>query len=103
MVTLRRFLTAEPTKMGRPFLGISDEVLFNAGKNLTFNHFDQNRVSLMIGTQYKSLQIQTGYMNRFVKTGPQAFTQNHTLVIWITHTIKAPHLFHPHKSEMDGE
>ena len=58
MVTLRKFLTENETSIGKPFLNLSEELLLNFGKNVTYNLFDQNRISFMIGTQHKNMQLQ---------------------------------------------
>jgi hypothetical protein len=103
MATLRKFVTANETAIGKPFVGVSNELLLNFGKNVTFNRFDQNRLSLMAGTQYKNMQLQLGYMNRYVKTGTNQFTQNHTLVIWFTQKFNTKRLKTPSDMELDGE
>lgn len=103
MATVRKFVTANETSIGKPFIGVSDELLLNFGKNVTFNRFDQNRFSLMAGTQYKNMQLQLGYMNRYVKTGTNQFTQNHTLVIWFTHKFNSKKMKIQTDVELDGE
>lgn len=103
MATIRKFLTVNETAIGKPFISISDELLLNFGKNVTFNRFDQNRFSLMAGTQYKNMQLQLGYMNRYVKTGIDQFTQNHTLVIWFTHKFNGKRMITKSDVELDGE
>jgi hypothetical protein len=103
MITLRKFLTTEPTTIGRPFVGLSEELLLNFGSQVTFNRFDQNRVSLMLGTQYKNIQLQVGYMNRLVKTGENQFVRNNTLVIWITHQLNLKVKSPAKIAEHDGE
>lgn len=86
-----------------PFVSLNNEVLLNFGQTVTFNTFDQNRVSLMLGIQQKNLQFQAGYMNRFVQTGERQYIQNHTLVVWITHRFNVQQLLQHHNHEMDGE
>lgn len=103
MTTLRKFITANETTIGRPFVGISNELLLNFGANVTFNRFDQNRISLTAGTKYKNIQVQVGYMNRYVKTGPDRFTQNHTLVLWVTHNLNVKRTATKSDTELDGE
>lgn len=103
MFTLRKFLTPTETSIGKPFISLNDELLLNFGKRVTYNRFDQNRISLMVGTQHKSIQIQMGYMNRFVKTGADQFTENHTLIIWCTHKFNNKRLATKHNAEPDGE
>lgn len=103
MLTVRKFLTANETSIGKPFISLSEELLLNFGKNVISNHFDQNRISLMVGTKHKNIQIQIGYMNRFVKTGTEQFLQYHTLVIWFTHRFGVNHLKTENDVELDGE
>jgi hypothetical protein len=62
------------------YVVISDEVLLNFGSEITYNTFDQNRLSLSFGVQSKQTQYQIGLMNRFVQTAQSKYTLNHTLV-----------------------
>jgi hypothetical protein len=103
MATLRKFITKQETTIGKPFIGISDELLLNFGKNVTFNRFDQNRLSLIVGTQYRTIQVQFGYMNRYVKATPNQFIQNHTLLLWVTHTFNLKRTVTENNVEQDGE
>ncbi len=75
-------------KEGTPFINLADEVLLNFGKEILYNQFDQNRVSLTTGIQFKDLVFQTGYMYRFVQqsTGNR-FINNHLWIVWVNHTI----------------
>ena len=41
-----------------PFILVSDEVLLNLGKEVTYNTFDQNRILLSIGVQKGNTQLQ---------------------------------------------
>ncbi|MBA4057968.1 MAG: DUF2490 domain-containing protein, partial [Marivirga sp.] len=46
-----------------PFLFFNDELHINAGKNIVYNYFDQNRLFLGLGYQFTShLNAQLGYM-----------------------------------------
>lgn len=103
MLTVRKFFTENETSLGRPFINLSEELLLNFGRNVTFNRLDQNRISLMIGTQYRNIQIQMGYMNRLVKTGSEQFIQNHMLVIWFIHRFSIKKLKIETDVELDGE
>ncbi|WP_180336283.1 DUF2490 domain-containing protein [Pontibacter ramchanderi] len=70
-----------------PSLALSNELLMNLGDEAPAP-FDQNRISLMAAARYRSLMLQTGYMNRYVQAAtPGRFTSNHTLVIWLFHTL----------------
>lgn len=66
-----------------PFVTLANEVLVNFGKEVVTNHFDQNRISLMMGLKKKNIQVMTGYMDRFVQNTPTSFTRNHTWVVWV--------------------
>jgi hypothetical protein len=49
-----------------PFVFLNDEVHINAGKNIVYNYFDQNRLFLGVGYQFTShLNAHIGYMNVF--------------------------------------
>lgn len=103
MATARKFITPTSTVVGKPFVGVSEELLLNFGSSVTFNTFDQNRISLMLGTQFQHVQLQIGYMRRFVKTGPEQFVRNHTLVIWFTHQINQESANKRRETHQDGE
>lgn len=84
-----RFLTAIkksflPDRKYTPFVAVSDEVLLNFGKNVSYNTFDQNRIMFSVGLQHGRTQYQTGFMNRFVQTGVSQYISNNTLVFWVT-------------------
>ncbi len=104
-----RFLTSfrrnmPPTNQGWiPFVSLNNELLVNFGRTITYNTFDQNRVSVMGGLQMRRMQVQLGYMHRYVQTGERQFRAAHTLVVWITHRINARQLLQQHGHEMDGE
>lgn len=75
-------------KEGTPFINLADEVLFNFGKEILYNQFDQNRISLTTGIQFKNLVFQTGYMYRFVQqSAGNQLIHNHLWIIWVNHTI----------------
>jgi hypothetical protein len=84
LVSVKRMLLTDATRAAKPYISVSDEVLLNFGKEVSFNTFDQNRLSLALGLQTANTQYQLGFMNRFVQTGPDRYTLNHTLVLWIT-------------------
>src|SRR5690606_18643273 len=68
----------------RPYVSLSDEILINFGKDVTYNTFDQNRLSIAFGVAAPHIQYQLGLMSRYVQTGPTNFTINNTLVLWVT-------------------
>jgi hypothetical protein len=67
-----------------PFVTVSNEILLNFGKGVTYNVFDQNRLSLAGGMQYGNTQYQLGFMNRLVQTSKYQYALNHTILLWIT-------------------
>ena len=71
-----------------PFLVLSNEILLNFGKEIVYNTFDQNRLSMAFGIKHGHLQWQIGYMNRYVQSSSGGvFQQNHTLYLWTSHTL----------------
>jgi hypothetical protein len=66
-----------------PYIVLSNETLLNFGRPITYNTFDQNRISISAGLQKKQTQYQLGLMNRFVQTAPSRYTLNHTVVFWV--------------------
>ncbi len=68
----------------RPYVSLSNEILINFGKEITYNTFDQNRISIAFGVAAPHTQYQLGLMSRYVQTGPASFTNNNTLVLWVT-------------------
>lgn len=82
-ITKKRF---EPH--GLQFL-VNDELFVNFGKNIVYNHFDQNR--LFVGLVYqvnKHAQLHAGYMNLYqqLAAGNQ-FRNQHTVRIFYFHNI----------------
>lgn len=74
---------------GTPFLTISDEVHINAGRQITYNYFDQNRFSVGLGYQFsKTMNAQLTYMNLFqqLPVGNQ-FNNNHVLRLFFFHNL----------------
>ena len=84
LVSIRKMFLTDAIKSAKPYISVSDEVLLNFGKEVSFNTFDQNRLSVAFGLQTSNTQYQLGFMNRFVQTGPDRYTLNHTVVFWIT-------------------
>lgn len=68
---------------------LQNETFVNAGKQITYNYFDQNR--FFVGLSYpiqKNLLIQGGYMNLFQQTAAgNAFVSNHTARLFVFHTL----------------
>jgi hypothetical protein len=88
LISMRFPLIGTEIKGGTPFINFSNEILVNFGKNVGFNHLDQNRFWVTFGWQITNLTIQTGYMHRFVQlpTGLN-FNTNHTFILWVTHNF----------------
>jgi hypothetical protein len=84
LMSLKRNLSNKTEREFMPYVAVSNEVLLNFGKEITYNTFDQNRISVSLGVQHKKTQYQLGFMNRFVQNGPSRYTLNHTLVFWVT-------------------
>jgi hypothetical protein len=102
LVSFRRNFST-PSTSWQPFVSLNNEVLLNFGRTITYNTFDQNRISVMAGIQHKGFQVQLGYMSRFVQTGERQFSNFHTGVLWITQRFNAQSLLQHHGHEMDGE
>ncbi|MFD2570109.1 DUF2490 domain-containing protein [Spirosoma soli] len=79
----------ETIQPGVPNFVLQDEVFVNAGKQITYNYFDQNR--FFVGVSYpfsKSLTAQLGYMNQFVQQpAGSSFVSNRTLRFFVFHTL----------------
>lgn len=71
-----------------PFASVNNEVFVNFGKNVTWNYFDQNRLWINIGYQFKKTTFQLGYMMRFVQlSAPGNMALYHTPLLWITQAL----------------
>lgn len=84
----------------RPYASLSDEIMVNFGKEVTYNNFDQNRISIALGIAGLHTQYQLGLMSRYVQTGPSKFTINNTLVLWVTQKFdfrRKPETIHSEK------
>lgn len=85
-------LKLSDTKTDRKLLlNISDEVFINAGKEITYNVFDNNR--LLIGVTYQqssNLSFFLGYINQFGQRSRPATYENSDIInVGITHKISA--------------
>lgn len=75
------------------FFAFNDEIHINAGSQITYNYFDQNRLFLGLGYQFsKSLNAQLGYMNLFqqLPAGNQ-FNNNHVIRLFFFHNLDLRH------------
>jgi hypothetical protein len=72
-----------------PFFILNDEIHINAGKQITYNYFDQNRFFLGFGYQFtKHLNAQLGYMNLFQQLpAGNRFNNNHTIRLFFFNNI----------------
>lgn len=72
-----------------PFLAFNDEIHVNAGKQITYNYFDQNRFFVGVGYQFtKTLNAQVGYMNVFQQLpAGNRFNNNHTIRLFFFHNL----------------
>jgi hypothetical protein len=71
------------------FFAFNDEIHINAGKNITYNYFDQNRLFVGLGYQFsKKLNAQLGYMNLFqqLPVGNQ-YVNNYVLRLFFFHNL----------------
>lgn len=84
-----RYFFPKQTQTGKWFAMASDEILFNAGKEISDGfRLDQNRISIGIGYQYKNFTVQVAYMNQIIES-PNAYTfnMNHNLQILMFHNF----------------
>jgi hypothetical protein len=74
---------------GVPFVAFNNEVHINAGKQITYNYFDQNRFFLGLGYQFsKTVNAQLGYMNLFQQLpAGNRFNNNHVLRLFVFHNV----------------
>ena len=71
-------------------LTVTNEILMNAGKQITYNYFDQNRVHASLGYQLtKTLNVQAGYMYVFsqLAAGNQ-YLHGHVWRLSLLHNVK---------------
>lgn len=71
------------------FFAFNDEVHINAGKEITYNVFDQNRLFFGLGYQFhKGFNVQVGYMNQFQQLpAGNRFNSNNVLRIFAFHNL----------------
>ncbi|MFN4298130.1 MAG: DUF2490 domain-containing protein [Thermaurantimonas sp.] len=88
MSSLRFPLVGRSLGNYKPFFSINNEILFNFGKNIIWNYFDQNRSWINFGYQIPNATFQLGYMLRWVQgSTPGNVTYYHTALFWVTHVI----------------
>jgi long-subunit fatty acid transport protein len=72
-----------------PFLFFNNEIHINAGKNIVYNYFDQNRLFIGFGYQFTShVNAHFGYMNVFqqLPAGDQ-YVNIHALRLFVFHNL----------------
>lgn len=72
-----------------PFLFFNDELHINAGKNIVYNYFDQNRLFLGLGYQFTShLNAQLGYMYIFQQLpSGDKYANIHAIRFFVFHNL----------------
>ncbi|WP_266368393.1 DUF2490 domain-containing protein [Tellurirhabdus rosea] len=82
-------LTKPQMQPGVPNFVFQNELHLNAGKQITYNYFDQNR--FFVGFSYpfsKSLTLQAGYMNLFQQLpAGNRFANNHVARLFLFQTL----------------
>lgn len=80
-----------PLKLGdgKNYVGISDEVFFNFGKNVDRNMFDQNRAYVALGRDVgHQTRLEVGFMEQTLqRRGGQVFENNHTIQFTVNSKI----------------
>lgn len=71
------------------YLSFADEVMINSGKEISYNYFDQNRLSFGIGFKSNELfNVIISYMNVFIQKNQVAtYEKNNALVLNIYHNF----------------
>lgn len=72
-----------------PFIFLNDEIHINAGKNITNNYFDQNRLFAGLGYQFTNqLNAQLGYLFVFQQlTAPNTFVHIDAIRFFVFHNL----------------
>ncbi|MFL5764724.1 MAG: DUF2490 domain-containing protein [Bacteroidia bacterium] len=89
-----RYQLALQVALNKPSIGdntiyflVSDEVMMNSGKEITYNYFDQNRLAAGFGYKLNSaFGVTLSYMNVFIqKNAIATYEKNNVLVINLFH------------------
>ncbi|HEY0029702.1 MAG TPA: DUF2490 domain-containing protein [Bacteroidia bacterium] len=69
------------------YLSFADEIMLNSGREIAYNYFDQNRLSIGLGYKWTDLfNLTVSYMNVFIhKSQPATYEKNNVLVINVYH------------------
>ena len=70
----------------RNYLGMSDEIMFNFGKNVVGNNFDQNRAFVALGRSVgHETRVEVGFMEQTLhRRGGEIYEHNHTIQVVIS-------------------
>lgn len=75
-----------------PFLFLNDEIHVNAGKSITNNYFDQNRLFVGLGYQFTAhLNAQLGYLFVFQQAAPHTFVHTDAIRFFVFHNLDFRH------------
>ncbi|HTE33058.1 MAG TPA: DUF2490 domain-containing protein [Chryseolinea sp.] len=82
-------LRGHEVKPKTPFLFLNNEIHINAGKNIVYNYFDQNRLFAGFGYQFTShINAQLGYMYVFQQLpAGNAYANIHAIRLFVFHNI----------------
>ena len=74
---------------GSPFIYLADEIHINAGKNIIYNYFDQNRLFVGLGYQFtRSLNAHLGHLFIFQHQGiPGHYLHIHAIRLYVIHSL----------------
>lgn len=77
------------TSQTYPFAVVANELHIQAGKEITINYFDQNRLFVGLGYAFgKSTNLQVGYLNVFQQLAAEnQFVQAHAVRIVVANTL----------------
>ena len=91
-------LKGKEVKARIPFFVAQDEIFINAGKDIIYNYFDQNRLFIGFGYAFSDqLTFQLGYMNIFQqRPSGNEFFNNHAIRLFFFHTLD----FRPKEEEV---
>jgi hypothetical protein len=86
---MRYNFKAQPQTDNRFYAVTSDEIMFNAGEEITNNfRLDQNRLSLGMGYQTKNMTFQLAYMKQLILSNTtDTFKGNNNLQLFIFHNF----------------
>jgi hypothetical protein len=74
---------------GIPYLNVSDEIMFNLGDEIKYNHFDQNRINVGLGYGLlDNLSVFLGYQYGWQKrNSPDSFFSTNTVKLNLIHQL----------------